>query len=169
MHKYGNTEDPKQATSKGGSDAQGPPEPLPVVDEAKRDRVPGITGWRCPALGQDHLEVAFLFIEPHFDLDVVAGRHAIIPRYRGVPNKQLHFCDKISSAMEVLNDGVNPAEGAVCWRFPPEIPLIPTPPRKATSKSVEIKKRGNKTQMRTSEKGCLFRAGGSGGSVPPPD
>lgn len=119
---------PKAGHQRGGSDAQGPPEPLPVVDEAKRDRVPGVAGRRCPALGQDHLEVAFLFIEPHLDLDVIAGGHTVIPRYGGVPDKQLHFRDEVPSAMEVLNDGVNPAEGAACWRFPPgTLPILTAP------------------------------------------
>lgn len=81
---------------------------LPVVDETERDRVPRVAGWRRPALSQDHLEVAFLLTEPHFDLDVITGRHTVILRYRGVPNKQLHFGDKIASAMEVLDDGVDP-------------------------------------------------------------
>lgn len=69
------------------SDAQGPPVPLPVVDETERDGVPGVAGRRGPALGQDHLEVAILFIEPHFDLDVVAGRNAVVLRYGRVSDK----------------------------------------------------------------------------------
>lgn len=70
-----------------GSSAQHLPELLPVVNEAKHDWVPGVAGWCRPALGQDHLEVAFLFIEPHFDLDVITGRHAVILRNRRVSNK----------------------------------------------------------------------------------
>lgn len=76
----GNSEGPKKATQRVWV-------PLPVVNEAKHDRVPGIAGWRCPALGQDHLEVAFLFIEAYFNLDIITGRHGIILRNRRVSNK----------------------------------------------------------------------------------
>lgn len=108
----GISEGPKQVTQQRDGSAQHPPRPLPVVNEAKHDRVPGIAGRCGPALSQHHLEVTFLqSMEPHFYLDVIDGRHTIVPRYRGVSNKCLHYSDKISSAVEVLDDGVNPARG----------------------------------------------------------
>ena len=63
------------------------PEPSPVVNKTKHDRVPGVAGRRGPALGQDHLQVAFLLIEPYFDLYIIAGRHTVILRNRRVSNK----------------------------------------------------------------------------------
>lgn len=147
--------------SKGSSSAQRPAEPLPVVDEAKHDGVPGVAGRRGPALGQDHLEVALLFVEPHFDLDVVAGRHAIILRDRRVSDEQLHFGDKVSSSVEVLDDGVNPARGAGCREVASVTPRVPVPPLKATPRQCGNK--GRPPAPREKGQSCLLPAGCSGG------
>lgn len=112
---------------------------LPVVNEAKHDRVPGVAGWCRPALGQDHLEVALLFIEPHLDLDIITGRHTIISRYRGVPNKQPHLGDKTASTMEVLDDGIDPARVSGFRRCAPVTPPFPLLPKKQLQRSMEIK------------------------------
>lgn len=88
--------------------------PLPVVDEAKGDGVPGVAGGRGPALSEHHLKAALLPVEPHFNFDLITGGHAVILRYGRVADEQLHFGDKVSSAMEVLDDGVDPVgEGAI--------------------------------------------------------
>lgn len=86
MYKSGNSEGPKCGGG-GARGAQGPRMPLPVVDETERDGVPCVAGRRGPALGQDHLEAAFVSIKPHFNLDVVAGRHTVVLRYGRVSNK----------------------------------------------------------------------------------
>lgn len=102
----------------------------PVVEEDEHDRVPGVAGRRRPALGQDHLEVAVLVIESHLDLDVVAGGHGVIPGDRGVPDKQLHLGDKITGAVEVLDNGVNPARAGGLRRCTSATLPFPLLPRK---------------------------------------
>lgn len=83
--------------------------PLPVVDEAKGDRIPGVAGGGGPALSQHNLQTALLPVKPHLNLDLVASGHAIVLRYGRIANEQLHFRDKISGTVEVFNDGVDPA------------------------------------------------------------
>lgn len=81
---------------------------LPVVDEAKGDGVPGIAGRGGPALSEHHLKTALLPVKPHFNLDLIAGRHSIVLRYGRLADEQLHFSDKISSTVEIFDDGVDP-------------------------------------------------------------
>lgn len=137
--------------------AQGPLESLPVVDEAKADWIPGIAGGGCPALRQDHLEVAVLSVEPHFNLDVVTGRHTTILRYGRISNEQLHLSDKNPSAVQVFNDGVNSAGGSsrqeVCF-CSPSFPFLPPEQLLGT---VEI---SEDPQVRANG-GCLVAAPGA--------
>lgn len=108
----------------------------PVVDEAEGDGVLGVTGGRRPAFHQHHLQAALLPVQPHLDLDVIAGRHAVILRYWRISNKQLHFRDKCASAVQVFRDAVDPAEE---WRSGGLFlqPLVPAP-QKQLRGSVEI-------------------------------
>lgn len=85
--------------------------PLPVVDEAEGYGVLGVAGGGGPALSQHDLQTALLPVKPHLNLDLIAGGHAIVLRYGRIANVQLHFCDKISSPVEVFDDGVDPVEG----------------------------------------------------------
>lgn len=85
--------------------------PLPVVDEAKGDGVLSVAGGGGPALSQHDLQTALLPVKPHLNLDLIAGGHAIVLRYGRIANEQLHFRDKISSTVEIFDDGVDPVVG----------------------------------------------------------
>lgn len=131
----GGTQVPRPRPTSGPTPRAQCPLSPPVVDEPKGDGVLGIPGGRRPASNQHHLEAALLPVQPHLDLDLIAGRHAVVLRYGRISDEQLHFRDKRARAVQVFHDSVNPARewqsgGRFCG------PLFLGPPSGSNSQEV---------------------------------
>ena len=79
---------------------------VPVADKSKWEGIHCIIGWSCPAVSEDHLELAVCSLDPHFNQYIITGRDAEIFWYWGISYKQLHFCSEVSRSMQILKDGV---------------------------------------------------------------